>query len=184
MPSARTNSPSTLRQIGEIVTILLIAWATWAVIRSGMFGVGSMCVIIALIALAKTIFFMVENLQSLLVATATDIPYHRFMGLMVVNMVQIMLSFGCDYWCFQMVEPSSLGGINETLRGGELMFECFYFSFLNFTYFGYGDITPQNVCVKLVTMMELLLAFFTVIFLLSDFISLKDALRVRKRHED
>jgi len=29
-----------------------------------------------------------------------------------------------------------------------------------------------------------LLAFFTVIFLLSDFVSLKDSLRVRKPHDD
>ena len=35
----------------------------------------------------------------------------------------------------------------------------------------------QRFPVKLVTMIELLLAFFTVFFLLSDFISLKDSLR-------
>jgi hypothetical protein len=36
---------------------------------------------------------------------------------------------------------------------------------------------PQTVPAKLVTLMEVVLAFFTVIFLLSDFISLKDSLR-------
>jgi hypothetical protein len=55
---------------------------------------------------------------------------------------------------------------------------------LNFSFFGFGDVTPLTVPAKLVTMMEVLLAFFTVIFLLSDFVSLKDSLRVRRRHED
>ena len=44
--------------------------------------------------------------------------------------------------------------------------------------------TPQTIPAKLITMMEVLLAFFTVIFLLSNFVSLKDSLRVRKLHED
>jgi hypothetical protein len=51
-----------------------------------------------------------------------------------------------------------------------------YFSTLNFTFFGYGDVTPQTIPAKLITMSEVLLAFVTVIFLLSDFISLKESL--------
>ncbi len=171
---------SILRQGGEIVVILFTAWLTWLLIGSGVMRAGWLCAIIAVIALAKTAFFFIENLQSLLEATATDVPYHRFMGLMMVNMAQITLSFGCDYWCLEKAFPKSLGGIDTTLTAFEMMFECFYFSFLNFTFFGYGDITPQTIPAKLVTMMELLMAFFTVIFLLSDFISLKDALRIRR----
>ena len=41
--------------------------------------------------------------------------------------------------------------------------------------------TPQTIPAKIVTMMEVILAFFTVIFLLSDFISLKDSLRGEKK---
>jgi hypothetical protein len=44
-------------------------------------------------------------------------------------------------------------------------------------FFGYGDITPQSIPAKLLTLSEITLAFVTVIFLLSDFISLKDSLR-------
>jgi Ion channel len=92
-------------------------------------------------------------------------------------MSQIILSFGLDYWCLMTANPASISSFNPEFSPGELIFECFYLSFLNFTFFGYGDCTPQTVAAKLVTMMELLLAFFTVIFLLSDFISLKDSLR-------
>jgi hypothetical protein len=48
---------------------------------------------------------------------------------------------------------------------------------LNFSFFGFGDIMPQTIPAKIVTLLEVVLAFFTVIFLLSDFISLKDSLR-------
>ena len=41
--------------------------------------------------------------------------------------------------------------------------------------------SAKTIPAKIVTLLEVILAFFTVIFLLSDFISLKDSLR-RERH--
>ena len=166
-----------LRQGGEVIVIVLIAAAMQGVIAQRWMSPPMVCVLVAVVAAAKTSFFFVENLQQILQATAKDIPYHRFMGLMLVNMVQIILSFGLDYWCLMSADRGSLSSFRPEFTPPELVFECLYFSFLNFTFFGYGDITPQTIPAKLVTMMELLLAFFTVIFLLSDFISLKDSLR-------
>lgn len=40
-----------------------------------------------------------------------------------------------------------------------------------------GLLSPAAIPAKLVTLMEVMLAFFKVIFLLSDFISLEDSLR-------
>lgn len=169
--------PGVLRQGGEVVVIVLIAVALQGVIACKWFDSKTVCVLVAVVTAVKTSFFFIEDLQQILHATAKDIPYHRFMSLMLVNMAQIILSFGLDYWCLITVNANSLGSINLEVTRPELVFECLYFSFLNFTFFGYGDITPQTIPAKLVTMMELLLAFFTVIFLLSDFISLKDSLR-------
>jgi hypothetical protein len=47
----------------------------------------------------KTVFFFVENLQHILLATSHDIPYYRFLGLMGLNMAQITFSFALDS-CF------------------------------------------------------------------------------------
>jgi hypothetical protein len=58
-----------------------------------------------------------------------------------------------------------------------VFFDCFFYSVLNFSFFGFGEILPQTIPAKIVTLLEVILAFFTVIFLLSDFISLKDSLR-------
>jgi hypothetical protein len=100
---------------------------------------------------------------------------------MGVNMAQITLSFALDFWCLETADKGSFSAFQETWSQAEILFECFFFSVLNFSFFGFGDVTPQTIPAKIVTMMEVILAFFTVIFLLSDFISLKDSLRVDKK---
>lgn len=176
-----SHSPFTprnvLRQVLEFAIILGIGWGTHWVGQRGWLSPEGTCWLITALALGKTLFFLVENLHQLLVATTRNALYHRFMGLMLVNMMQIALSFGLDFWCLHCAMPGSFSGVAEHLQGAELLFEHCYFSFLNITYFGYGDITPQTIPAKLVTMLELLIAFFTVIFLLSDFISLKEAIQ-------
>lgn len=174
----------TLWQVSEVIGIVLIAAMLQTVIANRWIDPKSFCVLVMVVTAAKTSFFFMEDLQQILQATARDIPYHRFMALMLVNMAQIILSFGLDYWCLMTAEPRSLSEFNPDFTRAELIFECLYYSFLNFTYFGYGDITPQTIPAKVVTMMELLLAFFTVIFLLSDFISLKDSLRPSRSRDE
>jgi hypothetical protein len=129
-----------------------------------------------LLSLAKTSFFGVENIRQLFEATRSNQPYHRFMLLMLINMTQIILSFGLDFHCLHSINSSSFSVDLQDATPFETMFEFVYYSTLNFTFFGYGDVTPQTVPAKFVTMTEILLAFVTVIFLLSDFISLKESL--------
>jgi hypothetical protein len=175
-----------IRQGGEVMAIVLVAavlqWQwQW---HSSWMNVRAFCLVVLTVAFAKTVFFFVENLQHILMATRDNMPYHRVLGLMGVNMAQITLSFALDCWCLETAEPASFSAINSTWSQGEQLFEFFFFSVLNFSFFGFGDVTPQTIPAKLITMMEVLLAFFTVIFLLSDFVSLKESLRVRKQHED
>lgn len=114
------------------------------------------------ISLAKTAFFGAENIRQLAEATRSNMPYHRFMLLMLVNMVQIILSFGLDFHCLQMVRPDSFSVVLKSPTQFEMVFEFLYVSTLNFTFFGYGDVTPQTVPAKFITMTEIVLAFVTV----------------------
>jgi hypothetical protein len=172
-----------IRQGGEVVVIALMAFGLQSLWTAHWLSAHAFCLVVVAVAFAKTVFFFVENLQHILMATQDDMPYHRVLGLMGVNMAQITLAFALDYWCLEMAEPASFSSIDAAWNQGEQLFEFFFFSVLNFSFFGFGDVTPQTIPAKLVTMMEVLLAFFTVIFLLSDFVSLKDSLRVRKRDE-
>jgi len=55
------------------------------------------------------------------------------------------------------------------------------FSVLNFSFFGYGDIIPAQIPSKIVMLLEVITAFTTVIFLISDFVSMKDSMRNRDK---
>ena len=168
-----------IRNILEFIALFVI-WATlqWCV-RQSLLTPFWLTNLILAIAWAKTAFFGGENLQQLWKASAENMAYHRFMMLMLVNMSQIILSFGLDYHCLYCVDHGSFSSIQPLMNTPELVFEFFYFSVLNFTFFGYGDITPRTVSAKLLTMTEVILAFVTVIFLLSDFISLKESISTK-----
>lgn len=127
-------------------------------------------------AAVKTVYYFAETLRHLLEAIAKDLAYHRFLLIVAYNMAQITLSFAIDFYCLFWIDPESLS-IENDMRGLELMFECFYFSVLNFSFFGYGDITPHHIASKFVMLLEVITAFSTVIFLLSDFVSMKEAMR-------
>ncbi len=178
---SRFAQPLSLRAVLRNAAEYLVIVAVWvvcqALIKQSLLSANWLVLIVIVAAWAKTIFFGMENLQQLWQASRDNLAYHRFMILMLVNMSQIMLSFGLDYHCLQCINPASFGSINPAETMPEMVFDFFYFSVLNFTFFGYGDITPQTIPAKLLTMTEIVLAFVTVIFMLSDFISLKESLR-------
>ena len=163
--------------MGEFVLIASVWVIGQALIQRSQIASHWLTLIIILIAWAKTAFFGIENLQQLLRASKDNLAYHRFMMLMLMNMSQITLSFGLDYHCLYCIDANSFSSIDPTETVPQQIFDFTYFSILNFTFFGYGDITPQTIPAKLLTITEIVLAFVTVIFLLSDFISLKESIR-------
>jgi len=176
MPS-RPAPSQFVRQAVETVVILAVAGIVHEIWRAGLLPPAAVCWLVTALALAKTACFFVENLQHILLATSHEIPYHRFLALMGVNMAQITVSFALDFFLLEAAEAESFNGFVSGLGEPQILFDCLFYSVLNFTFFGFGDITPASIPAKLVTLMEVTLAFFTVIFLLSDFISLKDSLR-------
>ena len=133
--------------------------------------------LVVVFSLTKTVYFIFEILWHLHQAIAADLAYHRFVMLIAYNMAEVTFSFAVDYFCLLSIDAESLSGVDPVLSGGLLLFECFYFSVLNFSYFGYGEIMPANVAAKIIVLTEIVTAFSTVIFLLSDFISMKESIR-------
>jgi hypothetical protein len=125
----------------------------------------------------KTALFGAENMRQLFAAARQNLAHHRFLLLMGVNMSQMILSFAFDFQLLHQLDPASFTGVPVGAGLAETLFDYFYLSTLNFSFFGYSDILPQTVPARIVNLTEVLLAFFTVIFMLSDFISLKDSLR-------
>ncbi|MEX0670144.1 MAG: ion channel [Pirellulales bacterium] len=181
--TSRPHPSQLTRQATETVVILIAAGIVHELWRSGLISPSAICWLVAVLALAKTAYFFAENLQHILLTTSHEIPYHKFLALMGVNMAQITASFALDFFLLEAAKIESFSGFGAGLGEPRILFDCLFYSVLNFTFFGFGDITPQSIPAKLVTLMEVTLAFFTVIFLLSDFISLKDSLRSEGRHK-
>jgi hypothetical protein len=94
---------------------------------------------------------------------------------MAYNMAQITLSYALDFYCLYRIDPTSLSSIDPNLRGLELVFECFYqraqFLVLWLRHHARSHTGEGGDAVEVVT------AFSTVIFLLSDFVSMKESMR-------
>lgn len=174
-----TTAMSTrIREVTEFVVLFTVAGAfLFASDRLGTPAALGLSFGVAVWAGVKTLYYLLETLRHLAEATSTDLAYHRFLILMAYNMAQITLSYALDFYCLYRIDPTSLNGIDPELTGPALFFECFYFSVLNFSFFGYGDIIPAHVPGKVVMLLEVVTAFSTVIFLLSDFVSIKESMR-------
>ena len=171
-----------LREAGEIAVIvgaaylIQLVYSAWGAAAAPWLIWG-----VVFIAAGKTLYYFAETLWHLVQATASDLPYHRFLMLMAYNMSEVTFSFAVDFYCLKLLDAESFSGMAPDMTSGALMFECFYFSVLNFSFFGYGDITPAHIPAKLVMLMEVITAFSTVIFLLSDFVSMKESMRNKHR---
>lgn len=144
--------------------------------------------LVVLVALAKTSFWVRFAIRRIIDVAARDIPFHQFLVFMVINVLMVTFSFGVDFFCLIWVAPESFTGIPADFGVGLRLFECYYFSVLNFTNFGYGEILPRTIPGKLLVMVEDLLSFFTIILILSDFVSLKESIQssdwLRRRKDE
>jgi len=144
---------------------------------TGSFNSSFFSVIVVLGCWTKAVLFGAENLKQLFDAARSNMQHHRFLILMGINMSQMIMSFAFDFYLLHRNDPGSFTGVTNSVSQAEALFDFFYLSTLNFSFFGYSDILPQTVPAKMVNLTEIVLAFVTVIFLLSDFISLKESLR-------
>lgn len=168
-----------LRNMFEFAGIF--AW--WLVlIWVGTGGIGSwisptvVVVVTILGCWTKTLLFGMENIRQLFDAAKQNLSHHRFLILMAINMSQMITAFALDFHVLYVLNPSCFAGVAENVSSFEAVFDFFYLSTLNFSFFGYSDILPQTIPAKIVNLTEIVLAFVTVIFILSDFMSLKESI--------
>lgn len=131
---------------------------------------------IAIIALSKAVYFMVFSFKKIVEVSLKNTPYHTFLLFMATNVALIIISFSIDFFCLSEVDVNSFMGINKSIPLWERYLDFLYYSVLAFTNFGYDQISPRTIVAKFLMSMELVISFATIIFILSDFISLKDSI--------
>jgi hypothetical protein len=165
------------RNVAEYIAIVGWWGALLALHSAGRVSAGTMTALVLAGCVAKSVLFGAENMQQLRIAAQMNLAHHRFLLMMAINMSQMVLAFTFDFHLLHLINAKSFTGIAPGAGLAEMLFDFFYLSTLNFSFFGYSDVLPQTVPSRIVNLTEIVLAFFTVIFMLSDFISLKESLR-------
>ena len=89
---------------------------------------------------------------------------------------RFVVSFAVDYCCLQEIDPGSFSGFNKDQSVAGLAFDLGYFSILSFTSVAYGDIVPITKAAKILTVMEVMVAYVTTIIIISNFVQIKESI--------
>lgn len=163
------------------VIIILLGMAVFYIDDRDFFNYRyTIAIIIALSAL-KCIYFVSISYDKILEVSMKNTAYYEFILFMAMNITVVIISFSADFFCLLQVDSKSLQGIDHRLPLFDKGFNCFYFSALNFSFFGYSDILPESIPAKIIMLFETFLSFLAIILVLSDFISLKESIYQRSK---
>ncbi|HSZ24345.1 MAG TPA: hypothetical protein VK766_01430 [Cytophagaceae bacterium] len=132
---------------------------------------------IAVISFFKTLYFAFFNYRKILEASKNDMPYYEFLLFICLNVLLIIFSFSVDYTCLHWIDSTSFSEISGDLSFGRTFCEFVYFSVLTYTNFGFGQSMPISGYAKLIIIFQDVIAYAMTIFILTDFVSLKESIR-------
>lgn len=139
------------------------------------------CVLV--FAAFKSIMFMFQSLQKVIDVSKNDTPYYQFLIFLSLNITLIILSFAIDYYCLYKAQVACFSGVQHNQSSFYIFIDFAFLSIMAFTNFGYGNIIATSMLAKFMLTMELIISYAFIIFILSDFISLKESLAQRKTKE-
>ncbi|MDX2190821.1 MAG: ion transporter [Bacteroidota bacterium] len=128
------------------------------------------------LATFKTVFFFVQSIKKIFETSDKEVSYHHFLIFMGINIVLIIISFTIDFICLHQVDAHAFMGISANSSFFDICFEMLYFSVLGFNNLGFYDVIPMGKAAKILVMEEIFAYICTIIFILSDFMSLKESL--------
>ena len=132
--------------------------------------------ILIILAASKSIYFVAHSFRKIEEASVTNLTYNKFLIIIMTNILLIVVSFAVDYCCLQEIDPRSFSGFNKDQPIAGLAFDLGYFSILSFTSVAYGDIVPITKAAKVLTVMEVVVAYVTTIIIISNFVQIKESI--------
>lgn len=132
--------------------------------------------ILIVLAASKSIYFVAHSFRKIEEASVTNLTYNKFLVIIMTNILLIVVSFAVDYCCLQEIDPGSFSGFNKDQSVAGLAFDLGYFSILSFTSVAYGDIVPITKAAKILTVMEVVVAYVTTIIIISNFVQIKESI--------
>jgi hypothetical protein len=140
-------------------------------------------ILLVIISLFKSGFFVIQSYKKISDTSNQNVEYYHFLFFMAINIVLIIISFGIDFFCLHQIDPKAFSGVYVHASIFRQLFEFLYYSSLNMTNFGFAETLPISMTAKFLTSIEVFLSFVAIIFVLSDFISLRESLNKRKSEQ-
>lgn len=128
------------------------------------------------VTIGKIYFFITNSYKKLIHISRSNITYFGFLLFVSMNIFLMVISFCVDYFCIFTIDPASFSGVEEATTIPAQLFKFFYLSFLLFTNMGVANVVPVTMAAECMVMFEAIISFITIIFILSDFVNLKDSL--------
>lgn len=171
----------TLQTLSRYIIVILLGIIIFAI--DNIEGISNKTTILCIVitSFSKAAYNTYFLFTRIVEASEKNVPYYRFLLFMALHVVLIIVSFSIDFFCLSEVASHSFSGVNKALSLWERYGDFLYFSILAFTNFGYDQISPVSFPAKFIMSLELIVSFTTVIFILSDFISLKESLQFRRK---
>lgn len=138
-------------------------------------------ILIVFLAGIKSVYFFIKGFRKISELSELDLQYYEFLVFIGVNIGIIIVSFGFDYFCLYRVDSKSFSGLPNEITAFTLAFKFFYFSLMIFTNIGIIKIVPESTSAEILVILEAILSFITIIFVLSDFLSLKESLGKKRK---
>jgi hypothetical protein len=138
---------------------------------------GLLLFLIFLFCLTKVLYVVIRCFRRIVTIAHTDLPYHRFLLFVASNVSLLVFSFSLDYFAIFSYDPTSFTGLEDTTNIVEEYFKLFYLSLLLFTNMGVANVVPVKIPAEILVMFEAIVSFVTLIFILSDYVTLRDSLR-------
>ena len=145
---------------------------------------GLVLCVVFLFALTKVAYLVVKCFKRIVTISHMDLPYHRFLMFIAANVVLIVVSFSFDYLSIYRLDKTSFSGLEGTTNIVEEYFKLFYLSLLMFTNMGVANVVPVKIPAEILVMLEAIVSFVTLIFILSDYVTLRDSLRKFKEEKE
>lgn len=140
-----------------------------------LFGVG-------ILKSAYFIYFVFYRIKE---SIHKDFYFDEFISFIGFSIVLIIISFAIDYYCLYRIDSHSFYGIHDKHYLLSDWVTFFYFSISAFTTAGFGDIHPQSSVAEIFVSMELMVAFFFTILVITNVLELRESFTKKKlKNED
>lgn len=166
------------------ILVFVISLLEWLLCQASI-PKGVMLSVIFAGCLVKVCYVMFRCFRRIVNIAHKDVPYHTFLGFVALNILLVVFAFSLDYYFVYKMDPNSFSGLETAQTPIQCYFKLFYLSLLLFTNMGVANVVPVTIPAEALVMLEAIASFGTLIFILSDYVTLRESLgriRSQKRH--